>query len=291
VLGLAGGAAAGTGMVLTPSGEVLTNNHVVEGATSVKVTDIGNGRTYGATVVGTDKTSDVAVLQLSGASGLTTVTLGNSSKVTKGQAVTAIGNAGGAGGTPSVTTGQVTALDQSIVASDEIDQNQEHLNGLLQTDASLQPGDSGGPLVDNSAQVIAMNTAASSNYQFQSGPSASYAIPIDEAATLADQMEAHEGSSTVHVGAAAIMGVTVQGTAPTPGAPVKSVEPGSPAAGTGITPGDVITSVGGQSVDSASALSDLMEQHHPGDRVQVSWLDPSGHQHTATVTLVTGPAT
>jgi S1-C subfamily serine protease len=288
-LGLLGGAAAGTGMVVSSSGEVLTNNHVVDGATSVSVTDIGNGRTYNATVVGTDKSNDVAVLRLSDASGLATVTLGDSSKLGTGQAVTAIGNAGGTGGTPSVTTGDVTALDQSITASDEIDGSSEQLSGLIQTDASLQPGDSGGPLVDNSARVVGMDTAASEGFQFQSGSGESYSIPIDRAISIARQIEAGQGSTTVHIGPAALLGVSVLNSSSPAGAVVKQVVSGSPASQAGIVAGDVITSLGAQDVNSATALSDLMYPHHPGDAVKVGWVDSTGQQHSATVHLTTGP--
>ncbi|HJY00088.1 MAG TPA: trypsin-like peptidase domain-containing protein, partial [Streptosporangiaceae bacterium] len=112
--------AAGTGIVLTSTGEVLTNNHVIEGATSIDVTDIGNGQKYTATAVGYDATADVAVLQLHGASGLTPPGLGDSATVQAGDRVVALGNAGGKGGAPSVVSGAVTALDQSITASDEL---------------------------------------------------------------------------------------------------------------------------------------------------------------------------
>jgi len=289
VLGLLGGSAAGTGMVLTSSGEVLTNNHVVDGATSVSVTDIGNGRTYAATVVGTDKSDDIAVLRLSGASGLPTVNLGDSSKVSVGNAVTAIGNAGGTGGTPSVTTGNVTALDQAITASDEVDQTAEQLTGLVQTNAPLQPGDSGGPLVDNSALVVGIDTAASTGFQFQSGSGASYAIPIDEAVSIARQIEAGDASSTIHIGPSALLGVSVESPQSGSGAAVVRVEANSAASEGGIVSGDVIDSLGGQTVDSPQTLSNLMYAHHPGDTVKVGWIDPSGQQQSATVHLSSGP--
>src|ERR1700759_1077748 len=153
--------AEGTGMVLTPTGEILTNNHVIDGATSIKVADIGNGKTYTATVVGYDATKDIAVLQLQNASGLQTAPLGDSSSVTVGSKVTALGNAGGKGGTPSVATGTVTALGQSITASDEASSNSEQLSGLIESNAPIQAGDSGGPLVNSGGQVIGMDTAAS----------------------------------------------------------------------------------------------------------------------------------
>ena len=162
-LGYQGATAMGTGIVLTSNGEILTNNHVVNGATSVSVTDIGNGKTYKATVVGYDASHDVAVLQLSGASGLTTATTGNSSTVKVGDNVVGLGNAGGAGGTPSVAPGTVTALNQSITASDEGGGSSEQLSGLIETNADIQPGDSGGPLVNAYGEIIGMDTAASTS--------------------------------------------------------------------------------------------------------------------------------
>ena len=165
-LGYQQATAKGTGIVLTSNGEILTNNHVINGATSVSVTDIGNGKTYKATVVGYDETKDVAVLQLTGASGLTTANLGDSSTVGVGNSVVALGNAEGLGGTPSVATGSVTALNQSITASDESSGTSEQLTGLIETNAGIEPGDSGGPLVNSHGQVVGMDTAASTNYTF-----------------------------------------------------------------------------------------------------------------------------
>ena len=206
--------AAGTGIVLTSSGEVLTNNHVVEGATSISVTDIGNGRTYQAKVVGYDQTKDIAVLALQGASGLKTVSLGNSSTVTAGQNVVAIGNAGGKGGTPSVVTGQITAIGQSITASDQGSGTSEQLTGLIEDNADIQAGDSGGPLLNGAGQVIGIDTAASSGtgFQFQSQQgqtTQAFAIPVNDALSMARQIEAGDASSTVHIGATAFLGVDV----------------------------------------------------------------------------------
>jgi S1-C subfamily serine protease len=165
-LGYANATAKGTGIVLTSNGEILTNNHVINGATSVSVTDIGNGKTYKATVVGYDETQDVAVLQLTGASGLTVANTGNSSSVAVGNSVVALGNAEGLGGTPSVAPGTVTGLDQSITASDEASGTSEQLSGLIETNAGIEPGDSGGPLVNGYGQIVGMDTAAMTNYQF-----------------------------------------------------------------------------------------------------------------------------
>ena len=227
-LGYQNATAAGTGMVLTSTGEVLTNNHVINGATSISVTDIGNGKTYKATVVGYDKSKDIAVLQLQNASGLQTVNLGDSSTVTVGQNVVAIGNAEGKGGTPSVVTGSVTALNQAITASDDGSSDSEQLSGLIETNAPIQPGDSGGPLVNSAGQVVGIDTAASSSSQMTSAQAATpgqsqqgqsqqgqttatqaYSVPIDEAETIAAQIEAGTSSSTVHIGATGFLGVEV----------------------------------------------------------------------------------
>jgi S1-C subfamily serine protease len=284
------GAAAGTGIVLTSSGQVLTNNHVIEGSTQVKVTDIGNGRSYSATVIGTDKAKDVALLQIQGASHLATVKIGDSSKLGVGDAVTAIGNAGGTGGAPSVSTGDITALDQAIIASDEVDNSEEHLSGLFQTDASLQPGDSGGPLVSNSGKVIAIDTAASSSYQFQEGASASFAIPINEAISVVHSIDSGTNTATIHIGPAALLGVEVESPSSGSGALVVNVLPKTPAQSAGMVAGDVITSVNGQSVSSPTALANLLQTHHPGEVVKVVWVDGSGRQYSASVSLTAGPA-
>jgi S1-C subfamily serine protease len=288
----------GTGLVLTQSGEILTNNHVVEGATSITVTDVGNGRSYKANVVGYNQTKDIAVLQLKGASGLQTVKLGNSDSAAVGQNVVALGNAGGKGGTPSVATGAITGLNASITASDEGSGTTERLTGLINHNAPIQPGDSGGPLVNTAGQVIGIDTAASNTMQFQSQAQANaFAIPIDAAIAIARQIEAGDGSSTVHIGATGFLGVQVesassaanQGVPSGSGALVEEVLPGTPAASTGLSPGDVITSVDGKSVSSPSSLQAALEEHHPGDAVRVGWADQSGQTQSARLTLANGP--
>ena len=205
--------AAGTGIVLTSNGVILTNNHVIDGATSVSVTDVGNGKTYTASVVGYDRTKDIAVLQLNNASGLTTATLDTSANVSVGEQVVGIGNAGGTGGTPSAAGGTVTALNQSITASDEGDGTSEQLSGLIESNADIQPGDSGGPLVNTSGQVLGMDTAASAGFSFQSNDQSSgtqgFSIPITTALGIAREIEAGDASTTVHVGETAFLGVEI----------------------------------------------------------------------------------
>lgn len=295
---LAGGDATdyGTGIVLTSSGEVLTNNHVIEGAQSVSVTDIGNGRTYQATVVGYDQGKDIAVLRLSGASGLTTAATGDSSTAKVGDSVVGIGNAGGAGGTPSVASGTVTALDQSRTATDAASGTSEQLTGLIETDANIQEGDSGGPLVNGHGQVIGMDTAASPGSQSsgsgQAGTTQAFSIPINTALSVARAIEAGRASSTVHIGATAFLGIetAASGGQASPGVAVEGTEPGTPASGAGLTGGDMITSVAGQQVSSDTGIQQVLERYHPGDKVSIAWTGTSGQSHTATLTLASGPA-
>jgi len=300
-LGFRHATAEGTGMVLTSTGEILTNNHVVAGATSIKVTDIGNGRTYPARVVGYSKSDDVAVLQLVGASGLATVSIGNSAAVAPGQRVVALGNAEGKGGTPSVATGHVTGTGDTIIAEDQGDGTQEHLTGMIRTDANIQPGDSGGPLVNSSGQVIGMDTAASTSRSTGVGTTSAetttaFAIPISRAISIAQQIESGRASATVHIGATAFLGVEVSpsqagaegfGQAIS-GVVVSGIVPGTPAAGV-LTGGDTIISVGGHRLSSDSDLQKVIGQYHPGDKVSVEWADQLGQAQGATVTLTAGP--
>ncbi len=293
---------AGTGIVLTSNGEVLTNNHVVDGATKISVTDIGNGETYSATVVGYDLGHDVAVLQLQGASGLKTAQLATS-KPSVGEAVVAIGNAGGTGGTPTSAGGSVTALGQSITASDELTGSSEQLSGLIEVNANVEAGDSGGPLVNAAGQVIGMDTAASQSFAFAAQGNAGFAIPMGTAIPIAKDIEAGQVGATVHIGATAFLGVLIGSTDDSPyfgqyagggngastGVEVSNVVSGGPAQAAGLAAGDTIISLGGQTVTSPSQLTELLVPHHPGQRVQLGWDDQSGQSHTTTVTLASGP--
>jgi S1-C subfamily serine protease len=292
-----GGAAAGTGMVLTSSGEVLTNNHVISGATTIKVVVPKTGKSYTARVVGYDKSADVAVLQLQGASNLKTISV-SSAKVAVGAKVTAVGNAGGTG---SITTasGTVTGLGRSITASDE-QGSSEQLAGLIETNAGVQPGDSGGPLVNSHGQVVGMDTAASTGFGYQSiSATDAYAIPIAKALALAHTISSGKASATVHIGATAFLGVQVEsldaagfgfGTASGSGALVAGVVSGGPAASAGLAAGDVITSIDGRTVSSPTTISTVVLAKKPGAKIKVTYVDQSGTSQTTTVTLGTGPA-
>ena len=292
------GRGAGTGMLVSSSGEVLTNNHVIQGATKIEVSITGRSGTYAAMVVGADPTNDVALLQVQGVSGLPTVTLADSSNLVLGQEVVAIGNALGQGGSPSVTEGTISALERSITVGGGL-AGARPLTGLIQMDAPIQPGDSGGPLVDSSAQVVGMITAASRSDFGQSASSIGFAIPSNDALAIVQQIRTGNESSTIIIGPVGFLGVGVQDLNPdtvarlglnvTSGALVLTVRPGTPAESAGITQDSVITAIDGERVSSADALGTAIHRHDPGEQIEVTWVDGSG-THTATVRLIAGPA-
>jgi S1-C subfamily serine protease len=276
---------AGTGIVIDPNGVVLTNNHVISGATDISAFSVGDGRTYGVDVVGYDRTNDVAVLQLRGAGGLPTAAIGGA--VAPGDAITALGNTGGQGGTPRAVPGTVVAVGQTVQASDSLTGAEETLNGLIQVSAAIQPGDSGGPVVNSSGQVVGMNTAASENYKLSQG-NQGFAIPIGHAMAIAGQIQGGGGGPSVHIGPTAFLGLGVVDNGGN-GAKVARVVGNAPAAAAGISNGDVITSMDGVNINSATAMADVLTAHHPGDTIAVSWRSKSGVNRTENVTLADGP--
>jgi S1-C subfamily serine protease len=203
-----GDAAAATGMVISSSGLVLTNNHVINGTTGLTATVEATGRKYTAQWLGYDKASDVAVIQLVGASGLRTAPLGNSTSVKVGDGVVAMGNANGTGQISTVT-GTITGLNRSITASDDGSDTTENLTGMLQTDAQIIPGDSGGPLASVNGQVIGMDTAAGSDTIGLNQQDVGFAIPINRALSIAHQIISGKSSSVVRVGSTGFLGVIV----------------------------------------------------------------------------------
>ena len=204
----AGGNAEATGMVISSSGLVLTNNHVIDQTTALTATVVTTGQRFSARWLGYDKSDDVALIQLVGASGLRTVPLDNSSTVKVGDNVVAIGNAQGLGGTPTVVTGSITQLNQTITASDQLG-GTETLHGMLQTNAQIVEGDSGGPLVNMNGRVIGMNTAASSGSFGNQTSDVGFAIPINRALSIARQIRNGQASSTITIGPTGFLGVLV----------------------------------------------------------------------------------
>ncbi len=304
---------AGTGMVLTSNGEVVTNNHVIDGATSITAQVDGEGTKYTAKVVGYDVTSDVALLQLQNASGLKTITVGNSSTVAVGLPVVAIGNALDLPGKPTVTSGAITALGRSITASDDGDDSSENLTGLLQSDASLCSGNSGGPLADPEGQVIGMNTAAATDSSTSSCSTVGFAIPINTALSIASEIQQGHSSSTVTIGLPAFLGVDVENASSAAsaanggnggfgggfgqysppvdsGALITSVLNSTPAQSIGLVAGDVITEANGATISTVTSLGAAISSAKPGQTISITWVDSSDKSHTANVTLTTGPA-
>ncbi len=274
--------AAGTGMIISSTGEILTNNHVVSGSSSITVTVQGRSRTYPAHVVGVNISQDVAVIQIdANVSGLPRVTFANSSSVKVGDSVVAIGNALGRGGAPHAEPGQVTALDQTITAS-EGGSNSETLSGMIESDALIYEGDSGGALVNTAGQVVGMITAGQAQGFRSSASDVGYAIAANTAVSQANRIRADEKGSDLTYGQWGFLGVVIRDTGS--GAMVTSVQSNSPAARAGIAPGSIITKVGGTTVTSSDSLGNAIRSHQPGERVSVTWSDSNG-SHTATVTL------
>jgi putative serine protease PepD len=277
----------GSGVILTDSGLILTNNHVIEGAQQLTV-QFNDGTTGSAKAVGTDPTDDLAVIKVSGVSGLKPATLGTSANLQVGQQVVAVGSPLGLSAT--VTTGIISALDRPVRTSSatRASANDTVLNAI-QTDAAINPGNSGGPLVDMNGYVIGINSAIatlSTNSQSQSGSiGVGFTIPIDQAHRIAQEI--------INTGKAshAVLGATVyddidRSKGITTGATIKSVTEGGGAAKAGIKAGDVITKVGDTPVESADALVASIRSSKPGGKIQVTYLR-NGKSTTVTVTLGT----
>ena len=284
------GGGEGSGVVLSADGLILTNNHVVADAAGgngqITVT-LSDGSTASATIVGRDPVTDLAVIQAKGVSGLTKATLGSSSDLTPGEEVVAIGSPLGLQGT--VTSGIVSALNRPVrTGSASGAENVSTVIDAIQTDAAINPGNSGGPLVNLQGQVVGINSAIATLGASSGSQSGSiglgFSIPIDQARRIATQL-VDTGSAT-H----AQLGVSVRNAATngsqvfSDGAAVVQVTPGGAATKAGLQAGDVLTKVGGRSVDSADALIAAIRSHQPGDQVSLTYVR-SGATKTVTVTL------
>jgi S1-C subfamily serine protease len=276
---------AGTGIIIDPAGVILTNNHVISGATDINVFAVGNGQTYAVDVIGYDRTQDVAVLQLHGGGGLPSAAIGGG--VAVGDPVVALGNTGGQGGMPSVIPGRVVAVNQTVHASDALTGAEEALNGLIQVDAPIKPGDSGGPIVNNSGQVIGMTTAATDSFKMSGGTG--FAIPIGHAMGVAGAIRGGGGGSpTVHVGPTAFLGLGVVDNSGN-GARIERVVQSGPGSEAGLSPGDVLLSVNNAPINSATAMADALVPHHPGDTIALTYRTAAGSVRTVNVQLADGP--
>jgi S1-C subfamily serine protease len=292
------GEVAGTGMIITSNGEVLTNNHVIDDTVNIRAQIDGTGTAYTVKVIGYDASDDVALVQLENASGLPTVPLGDSSALTPGDSITVLGNAEGKGGTPAEVTGTVSDLNQQITASDDSGDT-ETLTGMIEVNAPIVPGDSGGPEVNSAGKVIGMTTAGqtSGNPGREAASTIGFAIPINKAMQIISEVRAGSGPH-IHIGYAALLGVEVSTAEPvnqpdcttsdaTTGAWVSTVEPNGPAAGTSLAACGRIIGIGGLSVANQNDLHNAMESFVPGQTVTLTWMDSSAQTHSATVTLGT----
>ena len=269
---------AGTGIVLSADGYVLTNNHVIDGASSIRVT-FADRQVHTAEVIGRDPANDVALVKVDGVKGLATATLGSSKDLHVGDPVVAIGNALALPGGPTVTTGIVSALERTIQGDSAT------LEGLVQTDAAINPGNSGGPLLNGAGQVIGMNTAILRNTN-----SIGFAIAIDRIKPIVAKLRKGEAS----VGPRTFLGVSTQtmsaamrdqyGLSTDQGVLVVQVTAGSPAEGTGLKSGDVITAFGPTAIVDAKQFGAEVRQHKVGDKVTIVWRRGSATR-SATVTL------
>ncbi len=306
--------AAGTGMIISHNGLIMTNNHVINQATQISVTIKGYPGSYPATVVGEDPTDDVALLKVKGFSNLPTVTFANSSRVTLGEGVIAIGNALGQGGTPTVVTGEVSALGRKINATDQLSSVTETLYNMIQTTAPIEPGDSGGPLVNTAGQVIGMDTAAY-NSGVGSGSTQGYAIPVNRALRIVTDIKNGNATGGIVIGEAAFIGIfytppqasvpsspfgglfgnlggigssgsSGSSSSPQPqGVQISQLAQNGAAQKAGLQPGDIITAVNGVATPTGTALHDEVAKFKPGDTISVTYISTTGAKNTVSLTL------
>lgn len=277
---------AGTGVVLDGGGAVLTNFHVVQGADDVNVQV--SGQSFGADLVGYDRGADIAVLQLRGASGLPVAPLGDVGGLAVGERVVALGNADGSGSPLTREAGTVTGFGRTVSAEDTLTGSTEQLSGLIEFAAPVRAGDSGGPVVDDAGAVVGLTTAATVN--FRMGPAGQgFAIPIDRATALAGQIRSGVRSDTVHIGPPSLLGVGVpsDGRGDRQGLTVDEVLVGGPADQVGLRSGDTLVSIAGAPVDTATGLTEILDRHYPGERVEVAWIDRAGQQRAGSAALGT----
>ncbi len=279
---------AGTGVVLTPDGDVLTNAHVIADAAAIKV-KLGTGdRTYDATLLGSDPAADIALIRVQGVSNLTVAKLGRSADLRVGDEVVAIGHALALPGGPTVTAGIVSALDRTIGSGPR------RLEHLIQTDAAINPGNSGGPLVNAAAEVVGINTAVIQGTGQADAQNIGFAIASDTIRPMVEDLRQAGGRVRVpaYLGVSTITVTEANrdrlGLSSSSGAYVTSVGPGTPAEAAGLRAGDVIVGVGSDKVTSSDDLGTAVRKNKPGDRVEVRW-QRGGAERSAAVSLAQTP--
>jgi putative serine protease PepD len=295
------GGGQGSGVIIDADGHVLTNNHVVAGADKLTVT-LSDGRTFDAEVRGTDPSTDLAVITISGTpTGLTPVAIGDSDALVVGDPVMAVGNPLGLAGT--VTTGIVSALNRPVTTAAESEgqgdpfgqgqsQAEPVVTNAIQTSAAINPGNSGGALVNASGQLVGINSSIAS-LGSSSGSSGNigigFAIPVKEAASIAEQLIADGTAEHAYLGVGPADGSASDGSATRAGAQVRTVQPGTPAEKAGLESGDVITEVNGERVDSAESLVAHIREYSVGDTVKLTVLR-DGKSQELSATLIASPS-
>jgi putative serine protease PepD len=269
------GTGAGTGLVVSADGEVLTNAHVVEGASRINVTLAGESQSRRATLVGADAGADLALLRIDAAD-LDVAVLGSSASLAVGDDVVAIGNALALRGGPTVTRGIVSALDRSV------DTGSRTMTGLVQTDASISSGNSGGPLVDAAGEVVGINTAVAAGGGGTAAENIGFAIAVDRVLPVLERLR--DGTEADEAG---YLGVDVEDpTDGSRGAVLTAVAPGGPADDAGLRPGDLVTALDGTPVDGAAALAGAVRSLPPGAVVEID-VARDGQERQVEATLST----
>ncbi|MHA3018916.1 S1C family serine protease [Mycobacterium sp. BMJ-28] len=278
----------GTGIVLDPNGQVLTNYHVIQGADTINA--MVAGRSFAADIVGFDRRRDIAVIQLRGAGGLPVTPLGDSAQLAVGDPIVALGNARGTGAPLTQETGTISAFGRTISAEDELTGSANQMTGLFEIAAPVRAGDSGGPVVNGAGQVVGVTTAASVNFRMGPGGEG-FAIPINDALAIANQIRTAAPSDTVHIGPPTLLGVgvsTAEQHEAFPGVIVHEVLRGGPAEQAGLANGDVILTLDNTPLNSATALTAVLDRHYPGDVIALTWIDRAGQHRTGKATLTAG---
>ena len=281
----------GTGIILTPEGVVLTNHHVIQGADSIRALTLNNGQTYDADVLGYDRNNDVAVIQLRGAAGLIPAPIGDSSALRVGDPVTTMGNANGTGNPLTREQGAVTELGATISAEDELTGSSHSLDNLIESSTNLRSGDSGGALINGAGQVVGLNAAATYNFRLngESTPGGQgFAIPINDAMGIVNQIRSGAAGPEVHIGPSAILGVGVNAVDEGDGLAIQSVLRGGPAEVAGVRPGDTLLRIDGAPITSANALTSVLDQRYPGNNIEITWRDRAGIERVARAVLSSG---
>jgi len=281
---------AGTGVILTPSGEILTNAHVVSGATSIKVTLDRETAARDADLLGLDASTDIAIIKLRNPKGIERrpVSLGSSAGLKVGDSVVAIGNALALPGGPTVTSRIVSALDRTLAGGDQ------QLSGLIQTDAAINPGNSGGPLVNAEGEVIGINTAVIQSTGRSAAQNIGFAIAIDSVKPMLDRLR--KGEDAAPQGLLGVTTVTLTpdikdrlGLTADSGALIDEVATGSPAEAVGLRRYDVVTRIGDKQIRTSADLQAAVRAVAPGTRVEIQW-KRGDEDRKATATLAGRPA-